>query len=180
MGVLKYALLGLLNRRSMTGYDLKKELESDLAEFWTAQHSQIYPELKHLYQEGTVDFIIEIAGTSLEKKLYTITEAGRQDFAEWLERAHKMPPTPKDEFKLQLYFSDCLTVERRLHLLNDQLYQHRDRLRHLQRNQEKFRGIPPVHTAAFGDYLVLMGAIMREEASCAWLEQCIELCNSQS
>ena len=46
MGTLKYAILGLLNRKSMTGYDLSKEFETTLFEFWNAKHSQIYPELK--------------------------------------------------------------------------------------------------------------------------------------
>lgn len=46
MGNLKYAILGLLNQKEMTGYDLMKQFESTLCEFWSAKHSQIYPELK--------------------------------------------------------------------------------------------------------------------------------------
>lgn len=48
MGTLKYAILGLLNRNEMTGYELSKEFETTLFEFWNAKHSQIYPELKSL------------------------------------------------------------------------------------------------------------------------------------
>lgn len=46
MRTLKYAILGLLNKEPMTGYDIGKEFSKDLGEFWTAKHSQIYPELK--------------------------------------------------------------------------------------------------------------------------------------
>ena len=46
MGTLKYAILGLLNRNEMTGYELSKEFETTLFECWNAKHSQIYPELK--------------------------------------------------------------------------------------------------------------------------------------
>ena len=85
MGTLKYAILGLLNRKSMTGYDLSKEFETTLFEFWNAKHSQIYPELKSLSEKGLVQYEVEITGNVLEKKVYSITEKGREDFYEWEE-----------------------------------------------------------------------------------------------
>ncbi|MCX8179105.1 MAG: PadR family transcriptional regulator, partial [Candidatus Aenigmarchaeota archaeon] len=42
MRTLKYAILGLLNRKPMTGYDLSKEFSYQLGNFWSANHSQIY------------------------------------------------------------------------------------------------------------------------------------------
>lgn len=176
MGTLKYAILGLLNKKSMTGYELTKEFETTLFEFWHAKHSQIYPELKRLYNEKLVDFEIEISGTSLEKKLYSITEDGKKEFMEWLEQHHKMPPTPKDEFRLQLFFTHFVSPAQRLELLKDYLSQHKKRLEHLQNNKKKFDPVPEQDTDAFSDYLVLLGAVMREENTCAWLEKCIELC----
>ena len=62
MGTLKYAILGLLNRKNMTGYDLSKEFETTLFEFWNAKHSQIYPELKSLSENGLVRYEVEITG----------------------------------------------------------------------------------------------------------------------
>ena len=56
MRTLKYAILGLLNQKEMTGYDLMKQFESTLCEFWSAKHSQIYPELKKLTEEGSVAY----------------------------------------------------------------------------------------------------------------------------
>lgn len=180
MGTLKYAILGMLNQRDRTGYELMKEFEDGLVEFWPAKHSQIYPELKRLTEEGMVTYQVEISGTVLEKKLYTITELGRQTFLAWLRERHKMPPTPKDPFRLQVFFSHDLTPPERMALLTDQLEQHRARLAGLRRNQEKFDRLPARDTAEFSDYLVLMGAIMREETSCAWLERCISLCTEDN
>ena len=176
MGTLRFAILGLLNEKSMTGYELAREFETTLFEFWHAKHSQIYPELKRLHQEGMVEFEIAIAGTALEKKRYTITPRGRQLFLDWLGQWHKMGPTPKDEFRLQLFFTHFVSPERRLELLEDQLEQHRERLSHLRENQGKFPAVPPADSGAFSDYLVLLGAVMREENACAWLERCIALC----
>ena len=62
----------------MTGYELSKEFESGLFEVWSAKHSQIYPELKSLYEAGLIDYQVEISGTVLEKKVYTITSDGEQ------------------------------------------------------------------------------------------------------
>lgn len=177
MGTLKYAILGLLEQRPRSGYELSQEFESTLNEFWNAKHSQIYPELRKLTEEGAVEYQVEIVGTALEKKLYSITQQGREDFLQWLDQNRPLPPTPKNELRLQVFFSSCLTPQRRLELLEYQLGQHQKRLEHLRNNQTKFRGvIPPTDSPEFGDYLVLMGAIMREESACRWLEECIRLC----
>ena len=67
MGTLQYAILGMLNRDSMTGYDLTREFQTSLFDFWTAKHSQVYPELKSLLEKGYVEYETEISGTALEK-----------------------------------------------------------------------------------------------------------------
>jgi len=59
MGTLKYAILGLLNRQEMTGYELTKAIEHSLLGSWRAKHSQIYPELKSLTQKGLVKYEVE-------------------------------------------------------------------------------------------------------------------------
>ena len=159
----------------MTGYDLMQEFGSALNEFWSAKHSQIYPELKKLTEEGMIEYDVEISGNVLEKKVYTITEAGRQDFLDWLGRTEKIGETPKDVFRLRTFFLHDLPEEKRKTLLTDGLKQHQKRLQHLLNNQEKFEKIPDKEDAAFGDYLVLRGAIMREETTCHWIEECIEM-----
>ena len=67
MRTLKYAILGLLNQKKMTGYDLMKQFESALCEFWSAKHSQIYPELKKLTEEGCVAYRQEASDNGLEE-----------------------------------------------------------------------------------------------------------------
>lgn len=175
MRTLKYAILGLLNKQKMTGYDLMQQFESALCEFWSAKHSQIYPELKKLTSEGMIEYEIQITGQVLEKKLYSITEEGKRDFLNWLSQIEPMESTPKDVFKLRLFFSNRLPSNRRLYLLEEQLKQHYLRLEHLKENQQKFDGIPEKDTDEFSDYLVLMGGIMREEQNCSWIEKCIGL-----
>lgn len=178
MRTLKYAILGLINQRDMSGYELTQQFESALYEFWTANHSQIYPELKKLTQEGSVEYQIEISGNVLEKKIYTITEQGRKEFLEWLEKDEPMGPTPKEVFRLRVFFSNRLEPEKRRILMENQLLQHQRRLRHLKNNQTKFKEIPQKESDEFSDYLVLLGAIMREEMMISWLQECLKLCEA--
>ena len=76
MGTLQYAILGLLSRKDMTGYDMSKEFETTLSGFWNAKHSQIYPELKTLTEQNLIEYHLEISGTVLEKKTLLPLPAG--------------------------------------------------------------------------------------------------------
>lgn len=178
MRTLKYAILGLLNRKPMTGYDIGKEFNFQLAEFWSAKHSQIYPELKKLVAEGLIVFDIEISGDILEKKLYSITEKGKKEFLNWLKKDQPMEPTPKNIFRLRMYFSNNLDVNTRLTLLEHQLEQHTDRLEFLNSQIARYDGVPPINSDDFGDYIVLESAIIREKGAIEWLSKCIKYCKN--
>lgn len=179
MRELKYAILGLLNQKSMSGYELSAEFGSALNEFWSAKHSQIYPELKKLTQEGMITFEVAISGNVLQKKIYTITDAGRRDFLEWLSEDQPMSSTPKDIFRLRVFFSNELSDQQRLTMFESHLEQHKLRLSYLKQQMEKFDGTPDDESPLLGDYMVLTGAIMREETTCKWLKKCITLSSKQ-
>ena len=180
MRTLKYAILGLVNRNPITGYDIGKEFNFQLAEFWSAKHSQIYPELKKLVDEKLLVYDVEITGDVLEKKVYTITEKGRQEFLKWLKKDEPMEQTPKNIFRLRMYFSNNLDVKTRIHLLEQQIFQHEERLSFLYSQKVPYNGVPPVDSDAFGDYIVLNGAIIREESTIKWLKLCIDYCKTGS
>ena len=175
MRTLKYAILGMVNQKPMTGYDLMQEFESTLNEFWSAKHSQIYPELKKLTEEGDMEFEVVHQDTAPDKKLYHITEEGRRDFLAWLRKTEDMAATPKDVFRLRLFFASEMQPEDRENLIQEHLLQHKLRLNHLKNNQKKFTAVPSSKEETWGDYVVLMGAIMREENTIQWLEKCLEM-----
>ena len=177
---LKYAILGLLNQKNMTGYELLQSFEKSLAQFWTAKHSQIYPELKKLTKEGMVEYEILPDTRVLDKKLYRITKAGRDDFKNWLAIDEKIEPVPKDIFRLRLFFAEELPNDRRIYLLERQLEQHKNRLTLLKEKEDKKQFIEDTKTREFSDYIIWLGAIKRETAYCEWLEECISLCKNKS
>lgn len=179
MGALKYAILGLLYQKNMTGYELTKEFETTLLQSWRAKHSQVYPELKSLTEKGLVQYEVKIAGNVLEKKEYSITEEGKNEFLQWAVKLNPIKPIPKDEFRLQLFFSSCIKPEERLLLLENQFTNHHNRLLELRKAIKKFSSIPPDDETEFGNYLVLLGAIMNEENTCKWLKKCITMCHEK-
>ena len=67
MGMLRYAMLGLIQRAPATGYDISKAFSGRLGSIWGARHSQIYPELKKLTEEGLVN--CTVISELQEKKL---------------------------------------------------------------------------------------------------------------
>jgi DNA-binding PadR family transcriptional regulator len=78
---LRYALLGSLAGQPGTGYDLVRHFEQSLAYAWPASHSQVYPELARLLEEG----LIEQTGTGARNsKTYAVTEAGLDELRRWL------------------------------------------------------------------------------------------------
>ena len=177
MRVLKYAILGLLNRHPMTGYDIGIEFNYELAEFWHAKHSQIYTELKKLNEEGLVTFDIEISGDILEKKQYTITDLGRDDLIRWLHKDELIGKTAKDVFRVRMYFSHFLDLDSRIKLLESQKMQHTKRINTLKKTSEQYPEVPDATSDRFGDYIILEGAIMREQSTLEWLDKCIAYCH---
>lgn len=177
MRTLKYAILGLINRETMTGYDLMKVFNRELVNFWYARHSQIYPELKKLTDEGMITFETLPEDDKLRKKIYSITEKGKQDFHNWILHQDLLEPTPKDIFKLKAYFIESLTNKEILKHFEYQLQQRHEKLSKLQTNMEILldsKDISKIQSPEYGDYIVLKSAIKREKSYIEWINECIE------
>lgn len=82
----RYAVLGLLNHSPMTGYQMGKVYESSLGHFWSESYSHLYAILKVLETEGLATATVELGQGRPNRRLYTITDAGRKELADWLVR----------------------------------------------------------------------------------------------
>jgi len=99
---LGYAVLGLLSREELSGYDVKRWMERPLGYFWSARHSQIYPELARLEEDGFVTHrVVEQSGKP-DKKVYRITTEGLEALKEWVVQAPAPRPV-RDELTLKAY-----------------------------------------------------------------------------
>jgi DNA-binding PadR family transcriptional regulator len=104
-----YVLLGLLSHEPLTGYEIKKRMDTTLNLFWSASYGSIYPTLNALDQNGYV-IKSESKENGRDKITYTITDSGKQNLRQWLEK-----PVDKDELRyetiLKLFFGSEAGVE---------------------------------------------------------------------
>jgi len=97
-------ILGLLSHEDLTGYEIKKRMDTTLKYFWGASYGSIYPTLSDLVNRGLATKR-ESTENKRNKLIYTITDAGRSYLKEWLKM-----PVEKDEVRyetlLKLFFGN--------------------------------------------------------------------------
>lgn len=98
---LRNVILTMLARRKMTGYEIAREFDQVYKYFWTATHQQIYRELGKLHEDECVSFREVPQKGKPDKKLYSITKAGRAELKDWLAKPCD-PYRPKFEFMVKL------------------------------------------------------------------------------
>lgn len=84
-------ILGLLSHEDLTGYEIKKRMDTSLKYFWGASYGSIYPTLSELVNQGLAAKR-DGAENNRNKIIYSITEEGRNYLKDWLTL-----PVDKDE-----------------------------------------------------------------------------------
>lgn len=104
--------LGILALGDATGYEIRKMVrEGSLALVAEASFGSIYPALAQLAKEGLITCRSEPQEGRPDKKIYAITEAGR----EALRRVLQQPPEPdrvRSDFLAALLFAEAVAPER--------------------------------------------------------------------
>src|SRR5882757_1314748 len=98
---LRYAILGYLSTAPGTGYDLARQFDAGLGWFWSANHSQIYPELRRMTEAGLIDREPIKVTANLDKFTYSITSKGRDELRRWAASKPIYAPN-RDSERLQL------------------------------------------------------------------------------
>ncbi len=129
---LKHALLGFLNYAPMTGYELKQHFDRSIYYFWNAKLSQIYPTLNRMKEEGLLMMEVEYQESKPNRKVYHVTDAGREELHRWLREPADAPPL-RIAFLIKIFFGGKLTKEEILAQLRHQLALHQERLAAYQR-----------------------------------------------
>lgn len=136
--MLKYAILGFINYGFETGYEIKQGIDQSTGHFWQAKQSQIYTTLKTLARDGLVESDLEPQEGRPDRRVYTLTEAGRREFESWLNQPLTSMETQKRPLLLKLFFSACLDKNRILSQLRlfQQLHQQKSELIYGQARQD--------------------------------------------
>lgn len=108
----RYVILGLLKEENLSGYEVKKIIDTRMSFFWQESFGQIYPELNKMKEEGLVE-VFDIGSeenTKRERIKYKITAKGEEELKKWMEQENEKD-TVRSEFLLKMYLSTPENIE---------------------------------------------------------------------
>lgn len=88
----------------MSGYDIRKFVNENLGYFWKESYGQIYPMLKRMAAQKLVEMRVERNEGKPDRRVYSLTPAGRAELEAWLGRPPALP-SPRNELLLKLFFA---------------------------------------------------------------------------
>jgi DNA-binding PadR family transcriptional regulator len=108
-----YAVLRLLELLgAATPYDLKRELEKSIENFWPVPHTTFYAEPDRLARGGYLTVRQEQGGR--RRKVYELTDRGRDALDDWRATSDVTPPQLRDEGVLKIFAgADPVPIMRR-------------------------------------------------------------------
>ena len=181
MATLGYAILGLLSREDLSGYDLTQRMAGQVGYFWSARHSQIYPELAKLEEGGYVRHSVVQQTERPDKKVYKITAEGLDALKEWVIQ----PPVPKpirDEFTLKAYSVWLADKEEAARLFREEGLRHEEQRAHYEELRAWMQGawreyLTSTDSPEFATYATLRRGIGYEKEYaewCRWMADSLE------
>ena len=176
--MLKYILLGLLDYRPMSGYDLESWISVSAGNFWHAKLSQIYTTLKSLETSTHVISHIEPQEGRPDRRVYEITELGQADLRGWLREPITDLATKKDSLLVKVFFQSPQEKQLLLTQLRLQITLHQQKLAEYQQQtpqaiQEMLQDEPQLMAnALLWDSTRRFGE-MYEMMYIAWLDETI-------
>jgi DNA-binding PadR family transcriptional regulator len=181
MTTLGYAILGLLCREELSGYDLTQRMKGRVGYFWSARHSQIYPELARLEEGGYVAHSVVEQQERPDKKVYEITAEGLGALKEWVVQ----PPEPKpsrDELVLKAYSIWLADPDEAARLFRGEELRHEEQLAHYEELEAWMEGewgedLTRPDNPRFATHAALRRGIIYERGSaewCRWVAKSIE------
>jgi len=172
---LAHAILAVLVDCPNSGYDLAKQFDGSVGFFWAASHQQIYRELSKLEKQGWLSSEIIPQEGRPDKKLYYITEAGKQELQAWIAQPCE-PAAIKDDLLVKTFAGYIASPK----IILDELQQHRQA--HLEKlstyktlEQRYFQNLQMLSLAEKFHYLTLLKGISYETDWVAWCDRAIEI-----
>ena len=133
-------ILGLLLLSSRTIYQLRERIDKGLNLMYSSSMGSIQAAIKKLLNCGYIKYE-EAIENGRYKKIYSITDSGKQNFIEWVSAPMEIQSSKNPELA-KLYFMGFSTKEKRESGLQEyilKLKEHYDMLNALCKEAEKFK-----------------------------------------
>lgn len=165
--MLKYHLLGLLAEQPRHGYELKAAFEEVMCGTWQLNAGQIYSTLGRLERDGLAESEVVPQEERLDKKVYSLTEKGRQEAIDWVFE-------PANVHLLKDEFLHKLLVHQRMGLddLQALIWQQRKEYLQVLKDLTELDVDPTLDRLTA---LAVKKAIRYAEADLRWLDDCEEM-----
>lgn len=171
---LAHAILASIVDCPCSGYDLAKQFDGSVGFFWKASHQQIYRELSKLETQGWINSDLIPQERRPDKKLYCVTELGKQQLRSWIAQASV--PTPIKDDLLVKVFAGYIDPHQIILQLERHHKAHLERLSEYNDLQRRyFQNPQELPLQAKFQYLTLLRGIRYETDWVAWCDEAIHL-----
>jgi DNA-binding PadR family transcriptional regulator len=167
----------------MTGYNLKKLFDKTLNNVWAASLSQIYRELTFLEKDALVTSEVHEQNDRPDRKVYTITDNGKQLFQSWLMQSPEAFVSPKrDEFMLRMFFGAGMGAGHAKEQLEQFALDRKRAMEEMEKDMLKFRNRPADLLGGSGISeqekiyvrFIVKRALMTNRLLIGWAEECMK------
>lgn len=171
---LEHALLVSLTERASSGYDLARRFDKSIGFFWNATHQQIYRVLKRMEEQGWVSGEAIAQEGRPDKKVYTVSDAGRAELTRWIAEPIDIAPM-RNELGVKLRAASLADIP----ALCVEVQRHRDehaaRLDlYLAFEKKDFSAPEQLSGPRLHQFLVLRGGIRVEEGFVGWCDEVLD------
>jgi PadR family transcriptional regulator, regulatory protein AphA len=167
---LSYAILAALINQPCSGYDLVKRFNRSVECFWSASHQQIYKALAKLESDEQVLSEKVEQENRPNKKLYTVTDVGRQALQQWIGEPEAIAPL-KSDLLIKLSVGHTVPTDTLLQTLQTYYQQHKEKLKSYQAISKQYAQVPQLSRESQFQYLTLRAGIRQQLAWIAWCEE---------
>ncbi|AIY49012.1 PadR family transcriptional regulator [Mycolicibacterium fortuitum] len=176
---LRDAVLAALLDGEASGYDLAKGFDASVANFWMATPQQLYRELDRMSAEGLIEARLVEQDRRPNKRLYSLTDAGRKALLEFTE----VPPKPgaiREDLLVQIQAVDSGNIAAVRTALAERLQWATAKLARYRRGQEhllagRTEDAYLAEADRIGPYLTLLRGIRFEEENIEWARRALDV-----
>jgi len=165
----EYAILGLLQSEPMHGYEMFQQFkDGTLGQIVHLEMSQMYAFLKKLERLECIEAQLEPQGPRPPRKVFHVTDKGRDTFFQWLLEPVERPREVRILFLIKLYFVQHYKPQEMVSLIERQILACQSFLDHLER---KHRQHVDSGDGLFFDHVVLRERIYQTRSLLDWLHE---------
>lgn len=169
-----YTALGMISIQPMSGYDIKKIIQQDTSFFWPNSDGQLYLTLNYCLEDGLLT--VHEEGRQRIRKIYTITDKGKQTLHEWLWQ----PPGQtqhRNEMVLKLFFANNTPTDILIKQIENYQHSIESKIKIFKNLRQQTHNFITNHD--FFWQLCLEQGYLQAKAELDWCQHCLQKINEQ-